>query len=122
LHEKSLTVEYQHEADKWTPCFTLGAIKLPAVAYLGFSAETGELADNHDIVAVETRNLYNSDGRNINMDSAKASKKKGRGKNSRQSGGSWFWTFLKFIFFGCLITGAYVGYTAYRTHKNRSRF
>jgi len=38
-----------------------------------------------------------------------------------QSGGSWTWFFLKFVFFGLAITGAYVGYTVYRA-RQRDRF
>ena len=37
------------------------------------------------------------------------------------SGGSWFWTFMKFIIFGLTLTGAYVGFTVYRS-KRRDRF
>jgi|TARA_R110002003_G_scaffold40_10_gene2713 mannose-binding lectin 2 len=38
-----------------------------------------------------------------------------------KSSGSWTWFFMKFILFGLALTGAYVGYTVYRT-KQRDRF
>jgi mannose-binding lectin 2 len=38
-----------------------------------------------------------------------------------KSSGSWTWFFLKFVFFGLALTGAYVGYTVYRA-RQRDRF
>ena len=113
-----LELMYKHDG-VWATCFDVKDIKLPSVTYLGFSAETGELSDNHDIIAVTTKNLY-SPGR-------------GPGKTSgprksdpvtllassatpvpQQQGGSWLWSLLKFIFSGLFLAAAYVGWTAYR--------
>jgi mannose-binding lectin 2 len=124
LHEKSLKVDVQHEPDKWTLCFTLPNVKIPAVAYLGFSAETGELADNHDIINVETRNLYAPEvgkGGGGAADIGKNSSPKSRKGRDRNSGG-WLWLFIKFCLFGFLVVGVYAGVTAYRSNKYRSRF
>lgn len=38
-----------------------------------------------------------------------------------REGGSWTWFLMKFILFGLALTGAYVGFTIYRT-KQRDRF
>jgi len=99
---------------------------MPAVTYLGFSAETGELSDNHDIIKVETKNLYNPGGATAQMEASKnkyTSSGKGRPTTSptTSSGGSWFWFFLRFILFGLAVAGAYVGYTMYRA-RQRDRF
>jgi mannose-binding lectin 2 len=37
------------------------------------------------------------------------------------AGGSWTWFLVKFVLFGLTLTGAYVGYTVYRTRR-RDRF
>ncbi|KAL1915248.1 uncharacterized protein VTP21DRAFT_7524 [Calcarisporiella thermophila] len=43
--------------NEWTHCFTLNNVTLPPVFYLGFSAHTGDVSDNHDIISVETKSL-----------------------------------------------------------------
>ncbi|KAL8991879.1 MAG: hypothetical protein Q9188_007685, partial [Gyalolechia gomerana] len=61
--EKSLAVTLQYKAEnEWTECFETGPLTLPSVSYLGFSAETGELSDNHDIISIETKNKYINKG------------------------------------------------------------
>lgn len=117
--DKSLKLELQYKSeDEWTQCFELEKFKVPAVSYLGFSAETGELHDNHDIISVRTQNLYvkpTTDGGKKTGSSTTAAKMAG------EKSGSWTWFFLKFVFFGLAITGAYVGFTIYRA-RQRDRF
>lgn len=128
FQDKSLELELQYKTeDTWINCFTLSAeqskIAIPSVAYLGLSAETGELSDNHDIISVKAENLYpinrNSAG-NRNSDSARG---RGRaGNRSKKQGSSWSWFFFKiFLFFG-VIVGGYFGWTIYRTKARSSRF
>ncbi|KAF2634296.1 vesicular integral-membrane protein VIP36 precursor [Massarina eburnea CBS 473.64] len=125
--DKSLKLELQYKnEDEWTECFEIEDYKVPAVAYLGFSAETGELSDNHDIISVKTLNLYQrqssigSDGKKPKKDRNK-SKNKSKKPKSKGEGGSWTWFLMKFVLFGLALTGAYVGYTVYRA-KQRDRF
>ena len=121
FQEKYLKLELQYKSDdEWTLCFeTNEPPAIPQVTYLGFSAETGELSDNHDIISVNVKNLYNAYGGNSrplpgsNMRGKKLQKE---GK----SGGSWTWFFMKTIFFFMLVGGGYVGYTAWRTNNKRS--
>jgi len=40
---------------EWEECFFLNDVWLPEHAYFGATASTGDLADNHDIVAIEVR-------------------------------------------------------------------
>ncbi|KAL9622857.1 MAG: hypothetical protein Q9160_002783 [Pyrenula sp. 1 TL-2023] len=136
FQEKSLHLELQYKSeDEWTECFTIEhseakPIRMPTVAYLGFSAETGELSDNFDLINVESRNLYSPAGYNSGSgagakggDSAAAGGRKGgKGRpTTPKEGGSWTWFFFKvFVFFG-LVGGGYVGWTMYRTQK-RTRF
>lgn len=105
-------------------------VKVPPVAYLGFSAETGELADNHDIISLATKNLYQPTPAGVDgqppagKERAKNRAQKlqaSRGKKGGEGGG-WGWFLFKFVVFGLVLTGAYVGFTAYRSQRMRSRF
>ncbi|KAL8796364.1 MAG: hypothetical protein Q9195_001271 [Heterodermia aff. obscurata] len=126
--EDSFRVELQYKAaDEWTDCFETGALKLPPVNYLGFSAETGELHDNHDIIQVQSYNMYMSEAWKSTESGDRGGKnKKGKGKNydpnrGRQSGG-WAWFFLKLLLLPVIAAGGYVGWTMYRASTRGSRF
>jgi mannose-binding lectin 2 len=97
-------------------------VKIPSVAYLGFSAETGELVDDHDIISVNTKNLYSSTAGNSNTDSSKGRNWGTSPKHNEAGSGGWFWFFFKFCLFGFAVVGLYAGFTFYRTSRGRSRF
>lgn len=132
FQDKSLKLELQYKVeDQWELCFeTLEPPLIPSVAYLGFSAETGELSDNHDLISVQTRNLYDTKGRENTTPIGKASPGKQTSVPTKsrlmtpteptESGGSWTWFLLKILIFFGLLGGVYVGYTAWRTQKSRS--
>ncbi|KAL9023460.1 MAG: hypothetical protein Q9196_007186, partial [Gyalolechia fulgens] len=112
--EKSLTVDLQYRAEnEWTECFETGPLPLPSVSYLGFSAETGELSDNHDIISIETKNKYISKGYSDQAPAGAAAGKDASGRGGRggrqfrreQEGGSWKWFFVKVFAFGGVIGG-----------------
>lgn len=123
FQDKHLRVDLMYKKeDEWTMCFQVENVKLPETAYLGFSAETGELSDNHDIVSVETKNLYSPSGQTGSAaGSSSYSRKKGRPEPPRSEGGSWFWTITKVLLFFAVLGGGYVAYTVYRTRR-RDRF
>ena len=120
--DASLKLELQYKSeDEYTLCFEIPDFKVPPVAYLGFSAETGELSDNFDIVSVKAQNLYK---RNPGQAAGAGATKPGKTASSMsrdREGGSWAWFLMKFVLFGLALTGAYVGFTIYRT-KQRDRF
>ena len=132
FQDQNLKMELQYKKeDEWTPCFEIPNVKIPTVSYLGFSAETGELSDNHDIVSVNTKNLYNAGSRGQSRKAATEQKKNDRAKNiqdsnysgSSSSGGfvSWLWFFVKTILVLATIGGlGYVGYSTYRARQRRS--
>jgi mannose-binding lectin 2 len=121
FQDKSLKLDLQYKSeDDWTECFEIPNFKVPPVAYLGFSAETGELSDNHDIISVKTQNLYQHNT-GSNAAAAGSSKAGSSYVKPQKTGGSWSWFFIKFVLFGLALTGAYVGFTIYRT-KQRDRF
>jgi mannose-binding lectin 2 len=122
FQDKSLKLELQYKAeDEWTECFDIPDFKVPPVAYLGFSAETGELSDNFDIISVKTQNLYQRDSGSNKASAGAGKSSSGYAKPKTSSGGSWTWFFIKFILFGLAVTGAYVGFTVYRA-RQRDRF
>lgn len=45
----------------WKPCFEVDGVQLPTNYFFGMSATTGDLSDNHDIIAVK---LYELDSSN----------------------------------------------------------
>ncbi|KAJ4304443.1 hypothetical protein N0V88_002056 [Collariella sp. IMI 366227] len=118
FQDKMLKLELQYKSEgEWTLCFeTNEPPAIPQVAYLGFSAETGELSDNHDIISVNAKNLYQS------QPTGKSTPGSGRGKkvSSPKEGGSWTWFFFKIFALFAVIGGGYVGYTAWRANQKRS--
>lgn len=129
FQDQNLVMELQYKQEGvWEPCFDVPDVKIPNVAYLGFSAETGELSDNFDIISVNTNNLYSSGGPGATAGSTQAKSSSGQGQrstgsyNSTKSSGSWSWFFLKVILFFVTCGGGYVGFTLWRTSKRSSRF
>jgi len=118
FQDKYLKLELQYKSDgDWTLCFEASQPPaIPQVAYLGFSAETGELSDNHDIISISAKNLYTSQPPNR---PTPGSGRRAKGQTKRK-GGSWTWFFVKIILFALAVGGAYVGYTAYRANTKRS--
>jgi mannose-binding lectin 2 len=49
----------------WTECFSIDNVRLPTNYYFGFTAATGELSDNHDIISVHTYQLDSSEQRRM---------------------------------------------------------
>ncbi len=119
FQDKYLKLELQYKADEWTLCFeTNEPPSIPQVTYLGFSAETGELSDNHDIISVSASNLYNSKPSGGRPTPGSGGRK--FGKSSSGGGGSWTWFLVKIVLGVLVVGGAYVGYTAYRSNSKRS--
>lgn len=124
FQDKSLKLELQYKKeDQWELCFeTFEPPTIPSVAYLGFSAETGELHDNHDIISVKTKNLYNTNNKPDSTSGKPGNSGKGRDRSRKdnKAGGSWSWFFFKIFMVGAVAGGAYVGYTAYRAQQRKS--
>ncbi|KYK60099.1 Legume-like lectin [Drechmeria coniospora] len=120
IQDKQLRLELQYQTeDEWTVCFeTDSPPAIPNIAYLGFSAETGELSDNHDIISVTAKNLYSNPGA-----PSPAQKKNGQpASHPNQQGGSWTWFFAKVFMFCLVVGGGYIGFTAYRARTKSHRF
>ena len=148
FQENYLQLELQYKSeDQWILCFNVPNVTLPQITYLGFTAETGELSgnvpsflpsamrsanarpDNHDIITVTSKNLYQvntGSGGSGSKHPAKADKasmwKPNNGGGSKSESSGWGLFFLKMIIFVVVIIGGYVGYTVYRTQNRASRF
>lgn len=119
FQDKSLKLELQYKSEgEWTLCFeTEQPPAIPQVAYLGFSAETGELSDNHDIISVSAKNLYTT------QPTTRPTPGSGRSKKAlppKKSGGSWTWFFTKIFLAILVLGGGYVGFTAWRAQSKRN--
>jgi mannose-binding lectin 2 len=118
FQDKFLKLELQYKSEgEWTLCFESNEPPaIPQIAYLGFSAETGELSDNHDIISISAKNLYTA------QPTQRPTPGSGKGKKvyGQKEEGSWTWMFVKIILFILAVGGAYVGYTAWRANNKRS--
>ncbi|KPM37298.1 hypothetical protein AK830_g9279 [Neonectria ditissima] len=123
FQDKQLKLELQYkDEDDWMLCFeSEEPPAIPNIAYVGFTAETGELSDNHDIISVTAKNLYIQPGNKPGQAGSKSRKNNAK-KNKKKSGGSWTWFFTKIILFILVVGGAYVGFTAWRAKSKSHRF
>lgn len=124
FQDKQLKLELQYkDEDDWMLCFeSEEPPAIPNIAYVGFTAETGELSDNHDIISVTAKNLYIQPGNKAGQSGSKQRSKKAKKNKKAASGGSWTWFFTKIILFIIVAGGAYVGFTAYRAKSKSHRF
>ena len=128
LQDQSLTLQLSYTVEnEWITCFSVEPtdtqpLKLPNAVYLGFSAQTGDLSDNVDIVNVVSNRLYPasvSGGSPAARQESNMRKNTRKGKKASKEG--WTWFLIKSIIVIGVVVGVYFGYTAYRTSK-RSRF
>ncbi|KAK2733430.1 hypothetical protein FQN57_002126 [Myotisia sp. PD_48] len=132
FQDKYLALDLQYKSDhSWTSCFKITPtedtpIKIPSIAYLGFTAETGELTDNHDILSVDAYSLYSKQNTN-SASPPQTTPEKGTARNvpageKHHSGGGWLSSIFKFFLFIAVLGGVYVGWTIYRSSKRGARF
>ncbi|KAL5638202.1 hypothetical protein ACGC1H_005042 [Rhizoctonia solani] len=110
--DEYLNVQLQYKGwDEWTECFTVHDVSLPNSPYLGFTAHTGDVSDNHDIISISTASAILADAP-INKPTKHAS-----GSSSA------FWSFLSFLVkvAGVALFGvaALAGYRAYARNAKR---
>lgn len=102
--------------DKWINCFTIANVTIPDDSYLGFTALTGDISDNHDLVSVRVetmrpealKNMANHMPSNFDMPVIKQS-----------GGGSFVWTLFKILLLAGACGGLYVGYKKYAADNAR---
>ncbi|KAL1922763.1 uncharacterized protein VTP21DRAFT_9139 [Calcarisporiella thermophila] len=48
--------------EEWIQCFEISNVTLPSMPYLGFSAQTGDVSGNHDILSISTHSIVSPGG------------------------------------------------------------
>ncbi|ORY85353.1 legume-like lectin family-domain-containing protein [Leucosporidium creatinivorum] len=101
--------------DEWTTCFTFEGLELPSNPFLGFSAHTGDVHDNHDIISITTSNVA------YHAPAAGSTK-----PPPRQIPGIAFFSFLasllKWVVLIVLVVVGVMAYRAWKVKKDQKRF
>ncbi|CAG8502949.1 3043_t:CDS:2 [Ambispora gerdemannii] len=111
--ENYLELKLQYKTwDQWEPCFTIPNVTLPTVFYLGFTALTGDVSDNHDIISITTNNL-------ISLPAGKHTLKNPIRNPEGSSGWSGLIFFFKLLVIGGLLFGGVTMYRTYQAQANK---
>ncbi|KAJ7579306.1 lectin [Mycena floridula] len=111
-----LDVKIQHKAwDDWSDCFYVEKPVLPVSPFLGFSAMTGDVFDQHDIISVSTHSAI------VAAPEKAPNKLKAAGRIPGTSG-SWASFFFKLFLFGGVCGGGYYGWQEYQRRQRYSGF
>ncbi|WVR07833.1 hypothetical protein IAU60_004876 [Kwoniella sp. DSM 27419] len=117
------------KVDEWIVCFETD-VQLPDSPYIGFSAATGDVSDNHDIISVNTysatlRSEYRADTKaDVRANAATSGKaRSGKGRPAAKSGGGagWFLFILKGIGLLAFIAFAIAAFRTYSAQKKSKR-
>ncbi|KAJ2762730.1 hypothetical protein H4S06_000496 [Coemansia sp. BCRC 34490] len=100
--------------DKWINCFTINNATLPTGSYLGFTALTGDISDNHDLISVRAETLRSEALENYNF-----SPDMGVPAAPTISGASFLGTVVKLLLVVGVCVGAFVGYRKYSADSAR---
>ncbi|CAF5219626.1 unnamed protein product, partial [Rotaria magnacalcarata] len=114
----------------WKECFAVPDVRLPTYYYFGFSAATGDLSDNHDIISVHTYQLETSEQRrtenrrNIIPNAPSAEPERPHTDDPKGSGWSALKIFVLIIFLilVCLVVGIGAYYYFDKRQYQRKRF
>ncbi|KAJ3048499.1 hypothetical protein HK097_010484 [Rhizophlyctis rosea] len=88
--------------DSWEDCFIAENVTLPTLGYLGFSAWTGDVHDNHDIIRVTTHGITNP-----HVEHAKQGNQSGGSGASSSGWGVWFFVFV-LVGLGAVVGGVFL--------------
>ncbi|KAK7208337.1 legume-like lectin family-domain-containing protein [Myxozyma melibiosi] len=119
-HFLKVELEYK-EPGKYITCFKMGnPPDLPQTSYLSFTAETGELSENHDINEVEVNMLVLPGGSDVQSHFSHPSSSSSSVRDvEKKKGGSWFWFLIKL---GIVGGGGYYGYKRYLKYKKDKKY
>lgn len=66
-HDTYLSIRYEGDTltvstdisgkNEWSECFKVSGVQLPTNYYIGVTAATGDLSDNHDVISIKTYEL-----------------------------------------------------------------
>ncbi|KXS18686.1 lectin [Gonapodya prolifera JEL478] len=134
--DQELTVDLAVNPNgEFEQCFKANEVLLPMVGYIGFSAHTGEVSDNHDIVALASHGVVNT-GKPLSRDPpivrptgggttaplARNNKlKTAPPSGAKSSGGGWWRVIVALLVIGGAIAGI-VSYFRLARGKSAKRF
>lgn len=101
------------QEDEWDVCFKQHDVVLPEQIYLGFSAHTGEVTDNHDIISVVTKSI---------PPAVKEAAPQPAKPQKKSSGSGILSVFFKMVLAGGLVGVLFVGYRFYDQRNRMKRF
>jgi len=116
-----LQLKVQHAKwDEWETCFTLLNVTLPGSPFLGFTAHTGDVSDEHDIVAISTSNAV------YHEPTAAERLSRARGDSNRTAVGFGFFAalfrLLKWLVFIVLVVVAVMAVRSWKVRRDSKRF
>ena len=93
---------------------------------MGFSAHTGDVSDEHDIISISTHNVvWHPPVPGSATKKRGASKYGTRGGSGSSSGGgfgSWLFAIVKWLFLAVIVCVAVIVFKSYRSKKSAKRF
>lgn len=118
--DNMLELQLQFKEEKtWITCFTVRNVKLPKNSYLGVSAMTGGVSDNHDLKEIIAYEITSAPPPKVS--DTPTSSSFGMGTLHAEGGSGFFSTLVKLILFAGICG---VAFTLYRTfqQQNNKRF
>lgn len=123
----SVSLKY-HDTKDPVECFKVDGVRLPTGYYIGITAATGELSDNHDIYSVHTYDLEVVHPDQDNVDYSKIEPSANHEAPMRErvqdvppiaKPTRWFWTIMRFAFLLSIV--GVCGFFAYTYYRKRQR-
>jgi len=103
-----LQVQLQYKGfDEWTDCFVIKNFSIPMNPFIGVTAQTGEVFDEHDLISITTHSAL--------LQTVPPS----LAANEKKSKGSFWYGFLKLLLFGAVCAVGFAGYRAYQAKQNK---
>ena len=98
---------------------------LPPTIYMGFSAHTGDVGDEHDIISVSTHNVVWHAPQPGASSRKQIYNREGRSGGSRDGSGSFggfLFALIKWLFFAVIVVIGVIFFRGYRMKKSAKRF
>ncbi|KAI8888159.1 concanavalin A-like lectin/glucanase [Backusella circina FSU 941] len=99
---------------EWETCFKQPRVRIPENVYLGMSAHTGQVTDNHDIISVVTRVLQPAVIEEVPLPEKK--------KAVKPNGGSVLSVLFKMVLAAGILGALFMGYRFYDQRNRMKRF